>query len=116
MLYRDALIQAIECWNSDPIEDEWFFEKSRSEFIGKMSASEAFAAINETIDFLMCEEDESTACEILKTIINLAEKSQTTEVPSVLEKNKNIIESQFSPRGEYSQAKLRKLFRYYRLN
>lgn len=116
MLYHHALIQAIEYWNSDPIEDEWFFEKFRNEFVGKMSSSEAFTSINETIGFLIHEEDESTACEILQTIINLAEKSQTTELPSALKENKNLIESQFSPRGDYSKAKLGELFRYYRLS
>lgn len=114
MLYRDALIEAIDYWNSDPIEDEWFFEKFRDDFIGNMSPSEAFSSINETISFLLREEDESTACEILQTIINLAEKSQTTEVPSALIENKNLIESQFDARGEYSKSKLGELFRYYR--
>ena len=114
MLYRDALIEAIDYWNSDPIEDEWFFEKFRDDFIGNMSPSEAFSSINETISFLLKEEDESTACEILQTIINLAEKSQTTEVPSALIENKNLIESQFDARGEYSKFKLGELFRYYR--
>lgn len=116
MRYRDALIKAIDYWNSDPIEDEWFFENFRNDFIGKMSPFEAFSSINETIGFLVKEEDESTACEILQTIINLAEKSQTTEVPSALIENKNLIESQFGARGEYSRAKLGELFRYYRFS
>ena len=114
MRYRDALIQAIEHWKSDPIEDEWFFESFRDVFIGKMSPPEAFSFINETVVFLIKEEDESTACEILQTIINLAVKSQTTEVPSILKENRKIIESQFYSRGDYSKSKLRELFRYYR--
>lgn len=114
MHYRDALIEAINYWHSEPIEDEWFFENFRDDFVGKMSPSEAFSSINETIGFLLKEEDEFTACEILQTIINLAKKSQTTEVPSVLIENKNLIESQFDARGEYSKSKLGELFRYYR--
>lgn len=115
MLYREALIEAIQHWNSNPIEDEWFFEKFRNDFIGKMSPSEAFFFISETIDFLIKEDDESTACEILQTIINLAKKSQTTEAPNALIENRELIESQFIQRSEYSKCKLSELFRYYRI-
>ena len=116
MLYREALIQAIEHWNSDPIKDEWFFETFRSEFIGKMSSAEAFLSINLTIDFLINEKDESTACEILQTIIDLAGKSQTTEVPTGLAEHKDAIQNQFMIWGDYAQAKLKELFKYYRFN
>lgn len=115
MLYRDALIQAIERWNSDPIEDEWLFEKFRDETVGCMSSVEAFGAIGETIEFLLREADESTACEILQTIINLAEKSETTEVPSKLIESKAEIEDRFVYMGDYARSKLQELFRYYRL-
>lgn len=113
-LYRDALIQTVESWNSSQIEDEWVFEKFRSAFVERMTPLEAFSVLNETIEFLMYEDDESTACELLQTIINLAKKSGTTELPINLEKNKNLIERQFLLRGEYSQSKLKELFRYYR--
>ena len=116
MSYRDALNEAIQHWNSGSIEDEWFFEKFRDDAIGKMSPSEAFCFINETIDFLIREDDESTACEILQTIIGLARKSQTTEVPNALVENREVIESQFCQRGEYSKGKLAELFRYYRIS
>ncbi|WP_323938450.1 hypothetical protein [Aeromonas hydrophila] len=52
MSYRDALNEAIQHWNSYSIENEWFFEKFRDDTIGKMSPSEAFCFINETIDFI----------------------------------------------------------------
>ncbi|UNU28710.1 hypothetical protein [Aeromonas hydrophila] len=116
MSYRDALNEAIQRWNSDYIENEWFFEKFRDDTIGKMSPSEAFCFINETIDFLIREDNESTACEILQTIIGLARKSQATEVPNALVENREVIESQFCQRGEYSKGKLAELFRYYRIS
>ena len=115
MRYRDALVQAIEYWKSDPIEDEWFFERFRLDFIGPMTASEAFSAIDETIKFLLAEDDESTACEILQTIINLARKSETTEVPSALSRDRKAIEDRFLRRGGYLHSKVQELFRYYRL-
>lgn len=115
MEYRDALSAAVEAWNMDPILDEWSFERFREEFVGNMSASEAFDSINETIDFLLEESDESTATEILQTIIGLARRSETTEVPSGLLSRKDLIEKQFIPFGTYAKNKLKELIQYYRL-
>lgn len=116
MKYRDALIQAIEHWNSDPIEDEWFFERFRDEVVGSMTDVEAFEAIDETIDFLLCESDESTACEIVQTIINLAKQSQTTEFPNKLSENLTELREQFSSRGDYARSKFQELLRHYRMS
>lgn len=106
MSYSDTLNEAIQHWNSGSIEDEWFFEKFRDLAIGKMSPSEAFCFISEIIEFLIRKDDESAACEILQTIICLARKSQTTELPNALVENREVIESQFCQRGEYSKGKL----------
>jgi len=115
MLYLEKLKQAINGWKEVPIDDEWFFEKFRDDTIAHMSSSEAFLAIVETIDLLLIEEDESTACEILQTIINLARKSGTTECPTEIFDNKKKLESLFLNWGDYSHSKLRELFSYYRL-
>lgn len=116
MEYRKALLQAIEGWNAEPIEDEWLFEKFREQTVGLMSASEAFGAIDETVDLLLREEDESTATEILQTIIGLALQSQTTELPKSLLENKSEIQNRFSKFGGYAKNKLLELYRYYRIS
>ena len=115
MTFSEALLEAINYWNGGPIEDEWFFENFRNEYIGRMSSEEAFLAISESLHLLVNEKNESTVCEILQTIINLANKSQTTEIPSELLDKKALLEERFQLCGEYAKAKLNELFSYYRI-
>jgi hypothetical protein len=115
MEYRKTLLQAIEGWNAEPIEDEWLFEKFREQTIGLMSRSEAFESIGETVDLLLREDDESTATEILQTIMGLALQSQTTELPKSLLESKDEIQNKFSKFGGYARNKLLELYRYYRI-
>lgn len=115
MRYGEALNEIIAKWNSYPIEDEWVFERFRDAYIKTMSTSEAFDAINETILALVSERDESTATEILQTVIGLATQSQTTEIPAAILENKDVLAVKFSAYGEYAQGKLVELLRFYRL-
>ncbi len=115
MTYKEALFKAIDGWNSDPIEDEWLFEKFREDFVRVMSPPDAFSSISITIDCLLSEFDESTAIEILQTIIVLADRSDTTECPSKLIEKRSCLEEKFSVFGDYAKSKLRELFRHYRL-
>lgn len=115
MNYFEALANAIKCWNLTPIADEWLFENFREEVVNSMSSSEAFEAIGGTIEILLRENDESTATEIVQTIIGLANRSETTEIPIELLTRKTVIQDQFNLYGEYAQNKLKELFKYYRL-
>ena len=116
MTYLEALQNAINCWNSDPITDEWCFEKFRKEHSDKMSPHEAFQAVDDTVPFLINELDESTACEILQTILILSLKTETTELPKKLDREMESIETKFSEFGEYSRSKLSELKKHYRLS
>lgn len=115
MTFNDQLLHTIDGWNKDPIEDEWLFEKFREQLVNRMSTEEAFEAIGETIDVLLRQSDESTAIEVLQTLIALARQSDTTEMPSKLLVQKSAIASQFSTFGEYAKNKLQELFHHYRL-
>lgn len=115
MTFHDALLQAIKGWSADPIADEWLFEKFREQFVNTMSAGEAFEAISETVDELLHQSDESTAIEVVQTIIALARQSDTTEVPSQLLAQRTAITNQFSAFGDYAKNKLQELFHYYRM-
>lgn len=115
MTFIDQLLHTIDGWNNEPIEDEWLFEKFREQFVNPMSAVEAFEAIGETVDVLLRQSDESTAIEVLQTLIALARQSNTTELPSKLLARKIAIASQFSTFGEYAKSKLQELFHHYRL-
>ena len=116
MSFHDQLLLAIDGWSSDPIQDEWLFEKFRDQFVEKMSCCEAFEAIGKTIDVLLIQADESTAIEVLQTLIALARQSNTTEIPPTLFSQKDALFGQFSAFGDYANDKLRELFRIYRLS
>jgi hypothetical protein len=116
MKYQDALLLAIDKWNEDPISDEWLFENFRQDFVKVMSTADAFDSIDQTVDLLLQQTDESTAIEVLQTIIALAEQSGTTEIPPNLLSQKPQIIGQFSSFGEYAKNKLREILRYYRID
>jgi hypothetical protein len=116
MTYYDALLRAIDGWNENPITDEWLFAQFREEFVSTMSTLEAFESIGETVDLLLRQTDESTATEILQTIIALARQSDTTEIPPKLLAQKAALMDQFVNFGDYAKNKLQELFKYYRLD
>jgi hypothetical protein len=115
MTFNDQLLLTIDGWNKDPIEDEWLFEKFREQFVNQMSTAEAFEAIGDTVAVLLRQSDESTATEVLQTLIALARQSETTEIPSKLFSQKSAIAGQFSTFGEYARNNLQELFHHYRM-
>lgn len=115
MNFINNLLDVIEEWSKDSIEDEWLFARFREEAVGRLSATDAFMAIDETIKLLTEQEDESLKLEILLTIIELARQSDTTEIPKNLLKLNDTIKSQFKGANKYAHEKLNELFRFYRL-
>ena len=115
MTFNDQLLHTIGECSKGPIEDEWLFEKFREQFVNRMSTVDAFEAIGETVDVLLCQTDESNSIELMQTLIALARQSDTTEIPSKLLSQKIVIESQFSKFGGYAKNTIQELFRYYRL-
>jgi hypothetical protein len=115
MNYTQALQRTIEVWNSAPIEDEWVFEKFRKNYVAVMTPHEAFSSIGPTAEVMLVQSDESTAIEILQTLISLARQSNTTEIPPTLLTSKLAFEEKFSEFGDYAKGKLRELLSYYRL-
>lgn len=115
MNFSEDLQCVIREWNTDPIGDEWLFEDFRVKYVNQFTSDEAFLAIRKIMDTLLKEEDESTVGEILQTIIGLASKSQTTEVPKELIENRNVIDAKVSCYGDYTKNKLKELYAYYRL-
>ena len=115
MDFLNELKRCILEWSKDPIEDEWLFESFRKNTVNSMSPSEAFQEIDDTISVLLEISDESTAIEVLQTIIDLARQSNTTEISKKIYENKDALRNQFELMGEYAQSKLNELFKYYRL-
>jgi hypothetical protein len=113
--YFEALRHVVCEWGRDPIEDEWLFESFRDEYVASMNPPDAFEVIGPTTLLLLDQSDESTATEILQTILALANRSDTTEVPVEIRENKNELIEKFSAFGDYSKNKLTELFSRYRI-
>lgn len=112
--YQTELLKVINYWkNSDLIENEWYFENFRQNFIDNLSSAEAFENLDFTMGYLLAETDESTAVEILQTLINLAVRSDTTQIPEIILENYHQLSLKFS--DVYYQSKVLELLDYYRL-
>ena len=116
MTYENDLQLAISAWRQDPIEDEWIFEKFRSDVVGGLSSADAFDAIDLTVDTLLREHDESTAIELLQTLICLARRSETTEMPTSVTGRWAELVGLVSSSGEYAKLKLKELAAHYRMD
>jgi hypothetical protein len=114
MTFHDELVLTIAQWNKDPIEDEWLFERFRDRAINHMLPAEAFEAIGNTVLVLLEQADESTATEIMQTLIALARHSNTTEVHKSVLKHASDMVRQFAQYGEYARGKLDEFLRFYR--
>lgn len=115
MTFNDQLLHTIGEWSKNPIEDELLFVNFREQIVNRMSTVEAFEAIGETVDVLLCQADESNSIELVETLIALARRSDTTEIPPRLLSQKKVIESHFSKFGSYAKNKIKELFNHYRL-
>jgi hypothetical protein len=112
--YQTELLKVINYWkNSDLIENEWYFENFRQNFIDNLSSAKAFENLDFTMGYLLAETDESTAVEILQTLINLAVRSDTTQIPEIILENYHQLSLKFS--DVYYQSKVLELLDYYRL-
>ena len=115
MTFQQQLDSTIAKWNSGDVDDEWLFQRLREKQIGQMASEEAWAQIDECVTKLLYEENESTAIELIETIIALARQSTTTELPKEIASSSDRLKKQFSSYGEYAKEQLRQMFRYYRI-
>jgi hypothetical protein len=115
MRFQEQLDSAIARWNSGDVDDEWLFQRLREDEIGQMAPEEAWVQIGESVTKLLNEENETTATELVETIMALAMQSKTTEVPKELASSSDRLMKQFATHGEYAKDQLRRLFRHYRI-
>ena len=71
MRFQEQLDSAIARWNSGDVDDEWLFQRLREDEIGRMAPEEAWVQIGESVTKLLNEENETTATELVETIIAL---------------------------------------------
>jgi hypothetical protein len=115
MEFQQQLDAAIETWNSGEADDEWLFQRIRENRIGQMTSAEAWNQIGETVTKLLNQQNEATATEIVETIMALAARSMTTEVPQEITSSQDRLRQQFAGYGNYAREQLENVFRYYRI-
>lgn len=115
MSFIESLNYTINNWMKNGNEDEWLFEKFRETEIDNLEPYEAFDFINEVIPILLNEANSDIWTELFETIISLAHKSNTTEIPNIILENWEIIKSKSELLGTYDLDKLYELANYYRI-
>jgi len=80
-----------------------------------MKPNQAFSALDATIERLLDIHDEGTFIELAQTILDLAIRSKTTEIPRSLTKNRTEIERKSLRYGSYAKNKITEILQYYRL-
>jgi hypothetical protein len=113
--YESELDRVVEEWQKETISDEWLFAQFRESYISTMEPNQAFDALNATIEHLLDVHDEGTFIELAQTVVDLAKRSETTEIPSLLTKNKTELERKIQSYGNYAKDKIAELFHHYRL-
>jgi len=115
MSFLSDLKAVISEWKKDPIDDEWGFDHFRSQSIPQLSTSDAFDLMTEVLRLLTDEKDDSTALELLQTLLTMARHSRTTEMPPGFAENMEQLRSRFTDMGDYEREKVGELLRYYRI-
>lgn len=115
MLFQTELDRIIHRWNEGNVDDEWEFQQLRDSSIAAMSNEEAWSQMPVTIEKLTQQCDESTAVEVLETVLALSRRSDTTEIPSSLLTHRLLLEQQFAAFGPYANQRLLEMFKHYRL-
>ena len=115
MSYTHKLVGVVQEWNKYPIEDEWLFENFREQVIGSMMPEEAFDVIDQTLEVLVQQTDESTVEELLDILIKLTRQSNRTEAPQQFRSMKDRLILKYQTMGSYVQNELGELLMFYRI-
>ena len=102
-------------WLSEDCVDEWYFESFKQRIVQELNSQQAFSLIDDAIDVLIDQKDESDLIDVLEVVLVLSNLSDTTELPKTLLENKRKIKMLFSNKGDYVRLRLNELFKLYRL-
>ena len=114
-MYLNKLNETLHIWLNGQDVDEWLFESFRDSNVKKLDTVEAYLLIDDTVEVLLNQGDESASIEVLETILCLAKTSCTTEPPRSVVSRKNELDRHFSILCDYAKNKLLELYRYYRI-
>lgn len=112
---KEKYIEYIKDWENKINEDEWYLYRFRDEIVKNSNPEEAFLVIPDVCELLLEQKDEFLFSEMFELLLSLARKSNTTEIPSVLEDNWNTLESIIMNYKEYQQNLFDELKKWYRM-
>jgi hypothetical protein len=105
---------ALVDWHRKLTDDEWYFARVRDRLTESLSSEEAFNAIDEALNVMLAQDDEYLWTEAMYLILSLADRSDTTEMPSALSERWTELMASAARFGTYQQARAEELRRWYR--
>ena len=112
MNVASRVIDAITQWGKTEVKDEWFFSNFRDSLLSSVDSEGAFLGIDEIVSILLAENDSDILIEIIEILITLARKSETTEMPPILDENWGTIIRKVTSLGDYAISRIDELAKY----
>lgn len=94
--------------------DEWFFERIRQALDKELTSGEAFDMVGRVAQMMLTDEYREAWQELLNTLLFLATKSETTEIPKELSGIWGTLKARAHEEGPYAVSQFDELRRYYR--
>ena len=91
----DAFVKDLRSWPEFE-GDEWHFVRLRQELANSREPWEAFALIDDVVPYLLEENERFPLQEWGYLILELARRSDTSEIPSVLKREWNRVVAKFA--------------------
>lgn len=81
---QNIFTKKLNNWKTEIQKDEWFFSNFRDSLINNITNEEAFFDISQLCEIINQNDDTYFISELLETLLVLARKSNTTELPNGL--------------------------------
>jgi hypothetical protein len=106
--------ETIVDWRASLAADEWFFADLRKRLIGRLSPSEAFESMGGVVAAVLRQSDGLLCAEAAQLLLDLARRSDTTEVHPALDREWGQLMRHLQAGGSDTAASGRELSAWYR--
>lgn len=111
---RKKINKSLNNWEEELNKDEWYFSNLRDEILQEITPEEAFNYIPDVVKICLELKDKYLVGEIFEILLDLVKRTNTTEIPSYLEKNWEALINYVSSIGDYNKRKTKELKGWYR--
>lgn len=113
-LEREFAIALVD-WKRKLNDDEWYFARLHDRLTGSLTSEEAFNAIGEAVNVTLAQDNRFLWSMAVELILDLARRSDTTEMPPQLnDRWDELMTSASRFGGAYQARKAEDLRRWYR--